>query len=473
MGLLSTHNWKVNYPALTNGRLGRGTLQLSLSAVLNPLPHFRRFAPYDILLRMRLRGSVPALGIAAVLLLWALALAAQESAPTKPGPKLVVPSSPQQSEAVPQSPSSNSANPNPTSLSPANPSPANPKPAKEISVLAVVRDKKGQPVTNLSKQDFVLEQDGRTQAITQLAQPDELPLTIGVVADTGPEQRKALGDERKAGTDFLNRVLRQSQDRGFVLHFDREVELLQDVTASRDKLAKGMDGISTESNVPKPPSSEPGQRHFSFGGEVLYDAVFLSADEVLKGEKGRKAIVLFSDGIDSSSKSSLQRAIEAAQRANVQVYCVYVEPAEREADRSDDRSRTAGGGYPGGGYPRFPGGGPFPGGGYPSPGGGPYPGGGYPPGGGRREPEAPRDKKGDGKKVLQQIADETGGRYFELSKKMKAEQIFAQIEEEMRHQYSLSYTPDNASGGFHKLRVVARNPELTVRARSGYYTESE
>jgi len=432
----------------------------ALSAVLNPLPGFPRCAPYDILLRMRLRGSLPALalGVAATLLPAALPAPAQQSAPPSPGPKLATPAQPQlnqpQQDASAQSSASN---------------PAVPKAAKEISVLAVVRDKKGQPVTSLGKQDFVLEQDGHSQTITQLAQPAELPLTIGVVADTGSEQRKALGDERKAGTEFLNRLLRQGQDRGFVLHFDREVELLQDVTASRDKLTKGMDGISSESNVPHPPTSEPGQRHFSFGGEVLYDAVFLAADEVLKGEKGRKAIVLFSDGIDSSSKVSLQRAIEAAQRANVLVYCVYVTPAERDADRSDESVRP--GGYPGGGRPRFPGGGPYPGGGYP--GGGPYPGGGYPPGGGRREPEAPRDRKGDGKKIMQQIADETGGRYFELSKKMKAEQIFAQIEDEMRHQYSLSYTPDAASSGFHKLRVSTRNPELTVRARSGYYWESE
>ena len=418
----------------------------ALSAVLNPGPDFPCRAPCAILLRMRLRRSALALGIAVTLLPCGVAMATQQSAPTTAGPKLVVPASPQQNE--PQSPA--------------------PTITKEVSVLAVVRDKKGQPVTNLGRQDFVLEQDGRGQPITQVAQTAELPLTIGVVADTGGEQRKALGDERKAGTDFLNRLLRPNQDRGFVLHFDREVELLQDVTASHDKLAKGMDGISTESTVPHPPTA--GERHFTFGGEVLYDAIFLSADEVLKGEKGRKAIVLFSDGIDSSSKSSLQRAIEAAQRADVLVYCVYVTPAEREADRSDDSARPVGGGYPGGGYPRrYPGGGPFPGGGYP--GGGPYPGGGYPPGGGRREPESAPREKGEGKKVLQRIAEETGGRYFELSKKMKAEQIFAQIEEEMRHQYSLSYTPDSASSGFHKVHVSTRNPELTVRTRSGFYSE--
>jgi hypothetical protein len=205
---------------------------------------------------------------------------------------------------------------------------------------------------------------------------------------------------------------------------------------------------------------------------VLYDALFLAADEVLKGQTGRKAIVLFSDGTDRSSKISLHRAIAAAQRADVLVHCVYVAP-QREDDRESGRPGAAGpypgGGYPGGGYPRLPGGG------YPGryPGGGPYPGGGYP-GGDRRVPEdVPRENKEEGKKVLRQIAEETGGRFFELSKKMQAAQIYAQIEEEMRHQYSLSYAPDTAAGGYHKLRVTTRNPELTVRTRSGYYVGNE
>ncbi len=112
---------------------------------------------------------------------------------------------------------------------------------KEVNLLAIVRDKKGQPVNNLDKQDFVLEQDGRAQTITQFAHESDLPLTFGMLADTGPGQRKALADERKAGTDFVNRLLREDKDKAFVLHFDKEVELLQDVTGSHDKLAKGID----------------------------------------------------------------------------------------------------------------------------------------------------------------------------------------------------------------------------------------
>ena len=386
---------------------------------------------------MKMSRSVLTLGIVITLLLWAAAVAAQQSAPSTPGPKLVVPPSPQQTQ-TPQS----------TATQPA--------PAKEVSMLAVVRDKKGQPVTSLGKQDFVLEQDGHAQAITQLSQPAELPLTIGVLADTGAEQRKALGDERKAGTDFLNRLLREGQDRGFVLHFDREVELLQDVTASRDKLAKAMDGISTEGNVSRPPSA--GERHFSFGGEVLYDAIFLSADEVLKDDKGRKAIVLFSDGVDRSSKISLQRAIEAAQRANVLGVLRVRHSGGAGSGPQQSTLRSVGAAIQAAAIRRRrsrqrPGGGPNPGAGPVS--------GGRRPRGGRREPKSePREKKA---KERNPAADRRGDRrqqYLEFRRDgPNAAQIFAQIEQEMRHelQPGANARRDSAAVGFYKLRVSTRN----------------
>lgn len=339
---------------------------------------------------------------------------------------------------------------------------------KEVNLLAIVRDKKGQPVNNLDKKDFVLEQDGRAQTVTQFSHESDLPLTLGILADTGPGQRKELADERKAGTDFVNRLLRENKDKAFVLHFDKEVELLQDVTTSHDKLAKGIDAISVGE---APNNSGSGHKrddedrdhpHYFFGGGMLYDAIFLSDDEVLKGQQGRKAIVLFSDGVDHDSKTSLQRAIESAQRSDALVYCVYVTSERDENQRGDNggQRRGGGGGYPGGGSP-FPGGG----GGYPG-------GGGSPGGGGRRGPDnGPHEDKNAGKKILQQIAKETGGRYFELSKKLTAEQVYTQIEEELRHQYSLSYTPDKAEAGFHKLHLSTHNGDLTVQTREGFYSE--
>jgi VWFA-related protein len=332
---------------------------------------------------------------------------------------------------------------------------------KEVNLLAVVRDKKGQPVNSLDKKDFVLEQDGRAQVITQFARESDHPLTIGVLADTGPGQRKALADERKAGTDFVNH-LREDRDKAFVLHFDKEVELLQDVTGSHDKLAKGIDAISvgeqksSSGNGRRRDAPDPDHPRYFFGGAMLYDAVYLSSDEVLKPVKGRKALVLFSDGVDRESRTSLTNAIAAAQRADTLVYCVYV-ASEREQEEGNP-----GGGRRGGGGGGYPGGSPFPGGGYPGGGGGR--------GGGRR-PEPPRENKTDGKKVLQQIARETGGRYFELSKKLTASDIYNQISEELKHQYSLSYTPDKVEVGYHKLHLTTKTGELTVQTREGFYAE--
>lgn len=335
---------------------------------------------------------------------------------------------------------------------------------KEVNLLVIVRDKKGQPVNSLEKKDFVLEQDGRAQTITQFAHESDLPLTLGVLADTGPGQRKAMADERKADTDFVNHLLREGKDKAFVLHFDKEVELLQDVTMSHDKLARGIDQISV-GEAPRTSGGgrgrggdDPQRPRYFFGGSMLYDAIYLSADEVLKNQPGRKAVVLFSDGVDRGSKTSLQRAIEASQRTDTLVYCVYVATEREERQEGPAGGQRRGGGYPGGGYPG---------------GGGPFPGGGYPGGGGRRRgPEsAPRENKADGKKILQQLSKETGGRYFELSKKLTAAQIYSQIDEELRHQYSLSYTPDKAENGFHKLHLSTRNGELTVQSPAGFYSE--
>jgi VWFA-related protein len=333
---------------------------------------------------------------------------------------------------------------------------------KEVNLLAVVRDKKGQAITNLTKNDFVLEQDGRAQTIKQFTNESDLPITVGLLADTGPGQRKALADERKAGTDFVNR-LREDRDKAFVLHFDKEVELLQDVTASHDKLDRGIDSISvgdqTSSGSGKHRDDEDRDRqHFFFGGGLLNDAIFLTADEVLKPVNGRKVVILFSDGVDRDSKVSLTRAIEAAQRADMTIYCVYV-PSEKEQEQQNENTsgRRRGGGFPGGG------GSPFPGGGYPGGGGG----------GRGRSQQPPHENRADGKKVLQHIASETGGHYFEISKKLTASDVYGQITDELHHQYSLSYTPDRAEAGHHKLHLATRKSDLSVQTREGFYAGAD
>ena len=323
---------------------------------------------------------------------------------------------------------------------------------KVVNVLATVRDKHGKIVNGLSKDDFTLDEDGRPQAIKYFARETDLPLTLGLLVDTSLSQRRVLGEERSASESFLAQILREDQDKAFVIHFDREVELLQDLTASHEKLHSALESLETP-QFARTGGGGPGQgsgrgagRHG--GGTLLYDAVYLAADELMEKQPGRKALIVLSDGVDMGSQESLDVAIESAQRANTIVYSILF--------KDDDAYGN------GGGFGRT---------GISIPGmGGPGMGRGGPGRGGRRYPE----EHADGKKVLERISSETGGRLFLVSKKEPVDQIYSQIEEELRNQYNLGYTPDRtdaAASGYHKIAVTARRKDLVVQARDGYYGE--
>ena len=110
---------------------------------------------------------------------------------------------------------------------------------KVVNLLATVRDKHGAVVSNLGKDDFKLEEDGRAQTIKYFTRDTDLPLTIGLLVDTSLSQRRVIDQERSASFKFLQDVLRDTKDNAFVIHFDHETELLQDLTDSRDKLVSG------------------------------------------------------------------------------------------------------------------------------------------------------------------------------------------------------------------------------------------
>ena len=328
---------------------------------------------------------------------------------------------------------------------------------KVVNVLATVRDKHGKIVNGLTKDDFTLTEDGRPQSIKYFARETDLPLTLGLLVDTSLSQRRVLGEERDASESFLAQILREDQDKAFVIHFDREVELLQDLTASHEKLHSALESLATPQFTrasnggggPGPGSGRGSGRHG--GGTLLYDAVYLASDELMEKQPGRKALIVLSDGVDMGSKESLEVAIESAQRANSIVYSILFK---------DDEAYGNGGGFGRTGIS-------IPGMGGPGMGRG---GMGGPGRGGRRYPQ----EHADGKKVLERISKETGGRLFEVSKKEPVDQIYSQIEEELRSQYSLGYTPsrDNAAGpGYHKIQVAAKKKDLVVQARDGYYGE--
>ncbi len=343
---------------------------------------------------------------------------------------------------------------------------------KVVNVLATVHDKQGQIVRNLSKDDFVLEEDGRPQAIRYFSQQSDLPLLVGLLIDTSGSERRMIGTEKDASHTFLEHVLRPEKDRAFLIHFDREVELLQDLTSSRKRLEDALDqlnrpqfgaggnGGSGGSNDPNAGNSGGGNnggyggggwgggqggggRHrggMGGGGTALYDAVYLASNDVLKKESGRKAVIMLTDGEDNGSKVSLGEAVTAAQRSDTLAYAVRIADEEQRPMNNfggPGMGRRGGGGWGGG-----------------QRGGGPY---------GQNRP--------DGKKILQQISKETGGGYFEVSKKKTIDQIYSQIEEELRNQYSLGYTSDRpeAESGYRRISLTVKQKGLIVQARDGYY----
>ena len=339
---------------------------------------------------------------------------------------------------------------------------------KVVSLPVTVRDKHGTIVRDLTKDDFTLQEDDRPQVIRYFSQEANLPLTLGLLVDTSRSQTNVLDAERNASRSFLDQMLVQPKDKAFLIHFDREVELLQDLTSSHEKLQAALELLKTpsdreSSNDPNDPSNSPsgsGSGSHHGGGTQLYDAVFLASNELMKKQQGRKALIILTDGVDRGSKTYLEGAIESAQRADTVVYSIYFADSHRdEGQRRGGGMGRGGGGWPGGGGGGWPGGG----GGYPGGGGGGR-------GGGQRHPEEPRT---DGKKILERISKETGGRFFEVSKKETVGQIYDSIVEELRTQYSKGYTPDKDStaSGYHHVQLQVKRKDLTVQTRDGYYAD--
>jgi len=313
---------------------------------------------------------------------------------------------------------------------------------KVVNVLATVRNGKGEIVRNLTKDDFVIEEDAQPQAIRYFSRETDLPLTLGLLVDVSASQRRVLGEERRASFAFLQQVLREEKDQAFVIQFEREVELVKDLTRSRKELESAVNSLDApELQRPGWGSGRggyPGGRRgggWGRGGTSLYDAVYLAGEDVLRKQAGRKAVIVLSDGVDNASKINLTDAVETAQRADTLVYSILF---------TDQRE-----GRPAGFGPIF----------------GPGMGGGR-----RGRGRMPQASSLDGKKVLERISKETGGAFFEVSNKHPLEEIYKRIEEDLRSQYSLGYSPQTAAGtGYRKIHVTTKQKGLVVQARDGYY----
>jgi VWFA-related protein len=282
-----------------------------------------------------------------------------------------------------------------------------------VNILATVRNKDGVLVSNLTKDDFVLYEDGVQQEILYFDRQTDLPLTIGLLVDTSVSQQNLIYDERTAGYRFFEKVLRVEKDLAFLMSFDIDVELLQDFTAAKPLLQDGLERLIVQGATrgvtpgPVPQNTRP-------VGTAMYDSIFLAADEMMRGQVGRKAIVLISDGYDYGSKVDIKEAIEAAQRSDVIIFGV----------RYYDRNFYAQQGVMGAGLGE-----------------------------------------------LRRLAIRTGGDVYEVRRKQTLDQIFDEINNTVRNQYSIGYSPkrDLSEEGFRKIEVKLRDRRLKTQTREGYY----
>jgi Ca-activated chloride channel family protein len=291
-----------------------------------------------------------------------------------------------------------------------------------VSVSAVVLDNRNFPVRGLTKEDFLLKQDGKEQEIRYFSQDSDLPLTLALMVDTSGSQRTFIQDETDASAKFFRVMLTRSTDRAVLVQFDNNVLQLQKMTSNVQALENALGFLS----MPHAPAMGNGR---GGGGTLLYDAIIAASQVVLGKERGRRAMVILTDGDDHGSRYDLKQAIAAAQRADIVVYSVLYSVAES--------------GFSGGGY-----------GGY---------GGGMRGGGGD-----------NGREVLNQLSGATGGRVFTVGPKMPLDLIFTQIEDDMRLQYQIGYTPpESAPGVYHKIELKTKVKHVTVQARQGYYSPKE
>jgi VWFA-related protein len=280
-----------------------------------------------------------------------------------------------------------------------------------VNVYAVVKKKNGRLVADLNKDDFTLEEDKQPQVIKYFARETDTPLTMGILVDTSPSQGRVLDVEKDEAKAFLRQILRP-KDLTFVLHFDVDVELLQDFTSDFHLLDKAIDenvinggGMRTTGTYPTGDSG---------GATHLYDAIYLSARELLKNEIGRKVLILLTDGEDQGSRVKLDKALEAAQKSDVIIYCINI------SDRAFYSHSMMGYG---------------------------------------------------GDSAMRKISDDTGGRVIDVKNAKDTTAAFQQIADELRTQYLLGYTPTNTKldGTYRKIQLKLHDGEYKISARRGYY----
>ena len=314
---------------------------------------------------------------------------------------------------------------------------------RTVRVPVSVLDKEGRPILGLKGPVFRVSENGKPQAVT-LFSGERRPLRIALALDISGSMQSKIGEVQAALRRFID--LLEPADQIMVLTFNDHVQRLQDFTSDRERLGRVFDML------------EP------VGGTALYDAAFESIRRVASGPAESKAVVLVSDGVDTSSFVSFSQLREYARRSEVPVFSIGLGGEDLTSGLFPASVRPP----HGGGRGAFPGGG---GRGHPGGGGG-WPGGGRGPGG--------MNRKGFDARPLLDLAEETGGRAEILKERQhytpdsdepqgRLKEAVETIAMTLRHRYLVGYEPAQVVKGWRTIKVEVERPNAEARARNGYY----
>jgi Ca-activated chloride channel homolog len=332
-----------------------------------------------------------------------------------------------------------------------------------VNVVATVTDDKGVYVADLQQDDFIVEEDGKPQSISFFSHSNDLPVSVGLTLDTSGSMERKIETATRALERFIRSIHRD--DDIFLMTFSNVPLLAQDFTGDRDRLARALREVRVG------------------GGTALYDALIESLRKIKRGVHEKKAILLVTDGQDTSSENSYEDAAVAVRESELLVYCLGIAPSGPSRIDSDPAptppiSRTPGQG-PSIGFP-VPG---IPGTRFPIPGGPGGPGG--PTRGPRRFPQFPQRGPTVGRgsddsvdmTVLNRFADDSGGKAwmlsgnFTMNRGAEIQGVLDEIAAELRNQYSIGYYPSHElkDGKWHRIQIRVKNPKYHVRARKEYF----
>ena len=314
-----------------------------------------------------------------------------------------------------------------------------------VTLPVSVTDRNGRYIPNLRKEDFRLWEDGVEQQVAFFNAVDK-PFSVVLMIDTSGSTRARLGDIQNAAISFVNQLRRD--DRVMVVSFDNDVQVLTEFTTDRYRLRDAI--LRTETG----------------DGTRLYDAVDLVINDRLSRIDGRKAVVLFTDGVDTTSRhASYESNLRDAEELDALIYPIQY---DTYADMAGGGGGGGGGGWPGTQVPTSPvdiliqilGG---------ITSGNHRTGSGRT-GGGRRGTGTSRNEYDLANRYLQDLSEVTGARKYQADSIQNISVAFSNIAEELRRQYSLGYYPKNPgqAGQRRQIRVRVNQPNLAVRTRDTY-----